>query len=64
MAKYRVKEKSYIGTRICEAGDVVDYDGKPGSNLEPVEEEPPKAVKGGKVSKLLKDEPPEDSTLA
>jgi hypothetical protein len=37
MAKYRVLTKSYINSTIVEAGAIVEYDGKPGSNLELVE---------------------------
>ena len=42
MAKYRVLEKSFIGDAIVEAGAIVDYDGEPSSNLEPIK----KARKG------------------
>lgn len=37
--KYRVKEKSLIGNQIHEAGAVVEYDGLPADNLEPLCEE-------------------------
>jgi hypothetical protein len=43
MAKYRVLVKSYINSTIVEAGEVVEYDGKPGSNLELVEGDKPDA---------------------
>jgi hypothetical protein len=36
MAKFRVLEKSFINNRIVEPGDVVEYDGKHGKNLEPI----------------------------
>jgi hypothetical protein len=39
MALYRVLEQSYINGGIVEAGDEVTYDGRPGSNLEPLDEE-------------------------
>jgi hypothetical protein len=39
MAKYRVLTKSYINSSIVEAGAIVEYEGKPGSNLEPIEPE-------------------------
>lgn len=42
MPKYKVLAKSFINNSIVEEGDVVDYDGKPGSNLELVEEDKPK----------------------
>lgn len=35
--KYRVLVKSFINNAIVEAGELVDYDGKPGSNLELIE---------------------------
>lgn len=49
MPKYKVLAKSFINNSIVEEGDIVDYDGKPGSNLELVEGDKPKA-KGGKKS--------------
>lgn len=48
MAKYRVLTKSFINNTIVEAGDVVEYDGKPGSNLELVEGDKPEAKAKGK----------------
>lgn len=47
MAQYRVLVKSFINEAIREEGDIVEYAGKPGSNLELVEEEEaqPKATK-------------------
>lgn len=44
MAQYKVLEKSFIGNRMVEAGEVIDYDGEAGANLEPV-----KAAKGKKA---------------
>lgn len=50
MPKYRVLAKSFINNTIVEPGEVVEYDGKAGSNLEAVEDEKPaKAPKGGKT---------------
>lgn len=49
MAKYRVLTKSFINNAIVEAGDTVDYDGKPGSNLELVEGDKPEAKSKGKA---------------
>jgi hypothetical protein len=43
MAKYRVLTKSYINSSLVEAGAIVEYDGRPGSNLELVEAAEPKA---------------------
>ena len=44
MAQYRVLKKSYIHDRIYEPGEVVDWDGPQGTNLEPIgnEKRPPK----------------------
>jgi hypothetical protein len=40
MAKtYRVLEKSFINNGIREEGEIVEYDGKPGRNLELVNDE-------------------------
>jgi hypothetical protein len=44
MAKYRTLTKSFINNAIVEAGELVEYDGVPGSNLELVEGEAPKAA--------------------
>lgn len=48
MAKYRVLTKSFIGNTLVEEGAVVDYDGEPGPNLEPMPEEAPPAKSGKK----------------
>ncbi len=34
MPKYKVLQKSFIGDRLVEVGEVVDYEGEMGSNLE------------------------------
>lgn len=36
MPKYRVKELSLVGNELHQAGAVVDYDGLPAENLEPL----------------------------
>jgi hypothetical protein len=51
MAKYKVLTKSFINDRIVEEGDVVDYDGVAGPNLEP--------VKGKKAAQAAADSPEE-----
>lgn len=56
MAKYRVLEKSFINNTIAEEGDVVEYDGKPGKNLELIEEASKASKGGGKPAKGSKDE--------
>lgn len=37
MAKYKVLVQSFINNKIVEAGEIVEYDGRPGTNLEPIE---------------------------
>ncbi|GAN88048.1 hypothetical protein LU298_11455 [Komagataeibacter intermedius] len=37
MAKYKVLTKSYIGGKVEEPGAIIQYDGNPGSNLEPLD---------------------------
>lgn len=37
MARYKVTARSYINNRIVEAGEEINFDGKPGSALEPVD---------------------------
>jgi hypothetical protein len=48
MAKYRVKEKSFIGNVLLDAGAEIDYDGIPSSNLEPLDGAAKKAATAGK----------------
>jgi hypothetical protein len=36
VAKYKVLEKSFINGALVEEGEIIDYDGEPGPNLEPV----------------------------
>lgn len=45
MPSYRVLERSYIGDRIVEADEIVDFNGRPGPNLEPADEEAEKHAK-------------------
>ena len=50
MPKCRVVEKSYINHALVEAGEIVEYDGIAGANLELVAPEPDVApVKKGKA---------------
>lgn len=37
MAKYRVTATSFIGNTIVREDEVVEYDGTPGDNLEPID---------------------------
>lgn len=43
MPRFRVKEVSFIGTRIYQPGEEIDFDGVPGPNLEPIDQ-PAKAA--------------------
>lgn len=45
MPRYRVLQKSYINERIVHEGEEVDYDGQPGTNLEPLDAEARRAAK-------------------
>ena len=36
MPKYRVLQQSFIGGKLVEEGDEVEYDHGPGHNLEPI----------------------------
>jgi hypothetical protein len=44
MARYRVLEKSYIGDRLVEEGEIIEYElpagSMAGSNLEPIDGAP------------------------
>ena len=37
MAKYRVVERSYINSSIAEADAIIEFEGTPSTNLEPVD---------------------------
>lgn len=37
MAKYKILTRSFIGNALHEEGDIVDYDGEVGDNLEPLD---------------------------
>ena len=45
MAKYKVLEKSYINDRIVDAGEEIEYDGLPSTNLQPIDSDGKKAAK-------------------
>lgn len=54
--KYRVLAKSFIGNGIREEGDIVEFDGKPGSNLELIQDEKPSKGKGKQEAEKGADE--------
>ncbi|WP_155723597.1 hypothetical protein [Gluconobacter oxydans] len=37
MPRYRVTAESFVGGRLVQVGDVIEYDGVPGFNLEPAD---------------------------
>lgn len=39
MPKYRVTAKSFIGNALVEEGTIVEYDGVPAANLEPLDKD-------------------------
>lgn len=43
MPKYRVTQPSFIHGRMFKAGDVINFDGVPGFNLDPVDDAAKKA---------------------
>jgi hypothetical protein len=65
MAKYKVLATSFIGNNIVQAGDVIEYEGKPSGNLQRIAEvkqaDPPKGeAQKGEASKgeVPKTDPP------
>ena len=44
MAKYRVLTKSFVNNALVEEGDIIEYDGVPHDNLEPMDKEASKAA--------------------
>ncbi len=48
MAKYRVLERSFMHNRTYEAGDIVEWDGIPADNLEPICKDSVAAAKAAK----------------
>jgi len=59
MAKCRVLEKSFINNAIREEGDIVEFEGRLGANLELVEEEDAQAKPTKKWKKGEAAEPTE-----
>lgn len=50
MPRYRVLEKSFIDNKLVEEGEIVEYEGETGSNLELIEDSKPAGKKGGKAA--------------
>lgn len=48
MPRYRVLEKSFIGNRLVQAGEEIDYEGEASSNLEPLGTPVGEPVEAGK----------------
>jgi hypothetical protein len=53
MAQYKVLERSFINNMAYDEGAIIEFDGEPGDNLEPVDEPAKKAVKTVKESGTL-----------
>lgn len=45
MARYLVKERSFIDNKLVEAGVKIEFDGIPGKNLEPLDKAAKEAAK-------------------
>lgn len=61
--KYLVLEKSFIGNSIREEGDIVEFDGKPGRNLQlVVGEDKPAKGKGKNADAAAGDEKDQDAS--
>jgi hypothetical protein len=57
MPQYRVLQRSFINNAILEEGAVIEFDGEPGPNLEPIKvDKAAKGAKGGR-GKAQGDEP-------
>lgn len=52
VARYKVLRRSYINSQILEEGEEVDYAGKPGSALEPINEAAKLAKAGARLAVL------------
>lgn len=57
-AKYRILRLSYIGNQLLEEGQEVEYEGKPGSALEPINDAAKEAKR--KADKNYVEQKPED----
>ena len=60
MPRYRVLERSFLNLAIREVGEVVEYAGKPGKNLELIEDDPPARTKSAPTPKPVAPPPAED----
>lgn len=45
MPRYRITTESFIHGRLVKVGDVIEYDGVPGFNMDPVDDAAKKAKK-------------------
>jgi hypothetical protein len=65
MPKYKIKERSFIGNRLVEEGEEIEYQGKPGSSLHPLDEEAQQAVLKARGGKAINTQPdPDEAELA
>ncbi len=63
MARYKVKEKSFIDNRIVEAGEEIEHDGIPHNNLEPLDKPAEKAATGKAAADKASAERMKDAAL-
>ena len=47
MPQYKLLAKHFLNNRMCEEGEIVEFDGKAGSMMELVEDDKPAAPKKG-----------------
>jgi hypothetical protein len=66
MAQYRVLEVSFIDNSVRQPGDIVEFDGAPSTNLEPVDSAAKKAAKAAEAAAAAAaaDPAPADPNLA
>jgi hypothetical protein len=55
MAKFLVKEQSFIDNKVVEAGAEIEYDGFPGPNLEPIDPEAKKLAEQAPSDQIAAD---------
>jgi hypothetical protein len=62
MPTYKVLQKSFIGNRIVEEGELIEYSGKAGKNLQLVEAPSKKSAVASKAKKVVEEELADDSS--
>lgn len=62
MAQYRVTETSFINNKLVQAGDIVEYEGRAGKNLELIKTGKGKKVEAEVETKVEDETKTEDET--